>query len=79
MLGNFLRTFELDDAELDEKLPWNELLSATIFALWSTVRTTLGASLGQPIYGRDMILPMKYNTDRALITQKKQKRIDQSK
>ena len=44
LLGNCLRNFDLDDAELDETRLWNECLSAAIFSIKSTVHTSLGTN-----------------------------------
>ena len=78
VLGNCLRTFQLEERELEEDRPFDEFLTATAYALRSTYHTTLGASPGQAVFGRDMILPIKFKTDWALIEQRKQKSIDQS-
>ena len=58
VLNNILRTFELEQRELDEDDPWTEFLSAAAFAIRATYHTTLGASPGQLVFGRDMILPI---------------------
>ena len=64
VLGNaFLRTFELEEKELDTNDPWGHFLSAVAWALPSTVHTTLDAMPGQLVFGRDMLLPIQIKTD----------------
>ena len=47
VLGNLMRTFELETNYLDEDNPWAGLLSAVAFAIRSTYHTTLKATPGQ--------------------------------
>ena len=72
VLGNALRTFELENAELDTNDPWGHFLSAAAWAIRSTVHTTLDATPGQLVFGRDMLLPIQIKTDWARIRQRKQ-------
>lgn len=78
VLGNCLRTFELSKRELDNNTPFEEFLTATAYAMRTTYHTTLGATPGQLVFGRDMILPVKFNVDWALIAQRKQTIINKS-
>jgi transposase InsO family protein len=55
VIGNIIRTFELQENYLDEDDPWKGILSATAFAVRSTYHTTLQKTPGQLIFGRDMI------------------------
>jgi hypothetical protein len=41
VIGNIIRTFELESNYLDEEDPWKGILSATAFAVQSTFHTTL--------------------------------------
>ena len=72
VLGNALRTFELENKELDTNDPWGPFLSAAAWAIRSTVHTTLDATPGQLVFGRDMLLPIQLKTDWARIRQRKQ-------
>ena len=73
VLGNALRTFELEEKELDTNDPWEHFLSAAALAIRSTVHTTLDATTpGQLVFGRDMLLPIQIKTDWAQIRQCKQ-------
>eukprot|EP00957_Ditylum_brightwellii_P063877 4846510-Ditylum_brightwellii.AAC.1 len=55
-----------------------EVLAPTTWAIHSTYHTTLGATQGQLIYGRDMLHDIKYVADWELIRLCKQKIIDYS-
>jgi hypothetical protein len=78
VLANALRSFELEERELDSTNPWDEFLTAAAFAIRSTHHTTLGASPAQLVYGRDMFLPVNYVADWARIRMQKQKLINKS-
>jgi hypothetical protein len=74
-LGNLIRTFELQDKYIDEDDPWAGILSAVAFALRSTYHTTLKASPGQLVFGRDMILNIKHIANWKAIQDRKQQMI----
>ena len=78
VLGNALRTFELEDRELDVTNPWDEFLSSIAYAVRTTHHTTLQASPAQLVFGRDMLLPVKFVADWAQIRHQRQQRINQS-
>jgi hypothetical protein len=75
-LNNALKTFELDEQELSETNPWAPFLSATAWALRSTYHLALDATPGQVVFGRDMILPIRYRTDWAQLKHRFQERIN---
>ena len=54
------------------------LLSAVLFAIRSTVHTTLDATPAELIFGRDMILPIQIKADWDIIKNKRQKVITKS-
>jgi len=72
VLANLCRTFELEDNCMDETDPWAGILSAAAFAMRSTFHTTLNATPGQLVFGRDMILNITYQADWQAIRQRKQ-------
>ena len=78
VLGNALRSFELQEQELDKKRKWEPFLTAASYAIRSTFHTTLNATPAQLVYGRDMLLPMKFVADWTRIQQSKQDQIHQS-
>ena len=75
VIGNMIRTFELEDNYLDEDDPWKGILSATAFAVRSTFHTTLQSSPGQLVFGRDMIFNIQHTANWEYIKQRKQQLI----
>jgi transposase InsO family protein len=78
VIGNIIRTFELEDNYLDEEDPWKGILSATAFAVRSTFHTTLQNSPGQLVFGRDMILNIKHTANWDYIRHRKQNLINKN-
>jgi transposase InsO family protein len=78
VLGNALRTFELENRELDAYDPWRPFLSAVAWAIRSTYHTTLQATPGQLVFGRDMLLPLSFKVDWARLQERKQDLIIQN-
>jgi transposase InsO family protein len=72
VIGNIIRTFELENNYLDEANPWKAILSATAFAVRSTFHTTLQSTPGQLVFGRDMILNVKHEANWEYIRARKQ-------
>ena len=78
VLGDALRTFELSNRELPRYDPFGGFLAAAAWAIRSTYHTTLDATPGQLVFGRDMLLPIKFKVDWAYIKQRKQERAEQN-
>jgi transposase InsO family protein/exonuclease VII small subunit len=78
VIGNMVRTFELENNYLDEDDPWKGILSATAFAIRSTYHTTLQHTPGQLVFGRDMIFNIKHAANWEYIKQRKQQIINQN-
>jgi transposase InsO family protein len=74
VVGNMIRTFELEESEEDD--PFSGILSAVAWAIRSTYHTTLKATPGQLVFGRDMILNVTHIADWHLIKKNKQTKID---
>ena len=72
VIGNIIRTFELENNYLDTNDPWKGILSAMAFAVCSTFHTTLKQSPGQVIIGRDMMLNIIHEATWEYIHQRKQ-------
>jgi hypothetical protein len=72
-LNDLLRTAEIDGREMDEKDPWGPFLSSAAYAIRSKFHTTLKATPGQLLFGRDMLLPIKFMADWGAIEQQRQK------
>ena len=69
VLADMLRTFKLEECELNEDNPWSEFLSAAGYAICSTYHTTLEALPAQLMFGTDMFLPMRTEADWTRIQQ----------
>ena len=78
VLGDMLRTFELEERDLDTKDPFGSFLSAAAYAIRSTYHTVLEASPAELVFGRHMLLPVKFNADWQAIQAKRQKRMEDS-
>jgi transposase InsO family protein len=76
VIGNIIRTFELENNYLDEDDPWKGILSATAFAIRSTFHTSLKSTPGQLVFGRDMIFNIQHIANWEYIKQRKQKIIN---
>lgn len=72
-LGNMIRTFEINDIDVDDEDPWAGILSAVMFATRATYHTTLKATPMQLVFGRDAILNTQFEADWTLIKNNKQK------
>ena len=60
VLGNMLRTYELEEKELNLKDPFSSFLSAAAYAIRSTYHTTLEATPAELVFGRNMFLPEQF-------------------
>jgi hypothetical protein len=73
-----LRTVEIDGREMDEKYTWGPFLSSAAYAIRSTFHTTLKATPGQLVFGRYMVMPIKFMADWGAIEQQRQKEMGRS-
>jgi hypothetical protein len=55
------------------KIHWVPFLSSDVYAIHSTFHTTLKATPGKLVFGREMVLPMKFMADLGAIEQQRQK------
>ena len=77
-IGNILRTFQVNNQQLEQNDPWDGILSAVIFAMRSTVHTTMQATPMQLVFGRDAIMNLTFNANWHLIKQRKQELINKN-
>ena len=77
-LGNMIKTFEVQDRDMDEEDPWIGILSAVAWAICSTYHTTMQATPGQLVFGRDMIWNLPHIADWRYIQQRKQDLINKN-
>ena len=78
VLANMVRTFELENKYLDKEDPWKAILSATAFAVRSTISTTTQSTPAQLVFGRDMMLNIKHMANWEFIRDRKQKLINKN-
>ena len=78
VIGDMLRTFELEDQELDPEDPFGGFLTVVGYAIRSTYHTTLEASPAQLVFGRDMMFPIQFQADWAGIQQRRQNEINRN-
>ena len=71
-----LRTMELEEREVDPSKPFDEALNAAAYAIRCTYHTTLQATPGQLVFGRDMILPIAMRADWNAIQARRQAMIE---
>ncbi len=76
VLNDMLRTMELEERELDPSHPFDEALSAAAYAIRCTYHTTLQATPGQLVFGRDVILPITMRADWNAIQARRQAMIE---
>ena len=55
VVGDMLRSKDLENYDFQNENPWADILSSVAWAIRSTVHTTLDATPGQLVFGRDMI------------------------
>ena len=75
---NILRTFQVNNFELELDEPWSRILSAVIFAMQSTVHTTTQATPMQLVFGRDAIMNLTFDANWQLIKMQKQEAINKN-
>ena len=75
VLGDMLRTKNLQEYDFDMVDPWSELLSSAACAIHSTHNSTFKAQL---VHGRDMLLNVRFLADWEAISLKKQKDVDKN-
>ena len=76
VLGNMLRTKELQQYNFNMDDPWTDILSHISWAIRSLYHTTLRATPGQLVFGRDMLLNIKFVANWNLINETKQRQVN---
>ena len=77
-LGNLLRVYELEEYEFPRGDPWSNILASASWAIRSTFHTTLGATPGQLVFGRDMLFDLSFKANWQDIKERKRNRIEDS-
>ena len=70
-IGNMIRTIDMSHIDDDDEDPFAGVVSAVCWAIRSTYHTTLKATPGQLVFGRDMIFNIEHQADWQLIREKK--------
>ena len=78
VLGDMLRTKNLQQYDFDALDPWNDILASIAWAIRSTHHSTLKASPAQLVFNRDMLLNVKFIADWEMIRLRKQKDVDKN-
>ena len=55
-IGNIIHTFKIQEIDLDNEIPWEGILSSTMFAIQPTVHTNTQYTPSRVVFGRDAIL-----------------------
>ena len=76
VMGNMLKTKNLQEREFDVVDPWGEILASVAYAIRCRYHSTLQATPDQLVFGRDMLLDISFSPDYQSIWKNKQKRID---
>jgi hypothetical protein len=75
VVGSMLKTKDLVNIEFDELDMWNPILASVAYAIRCSHHSTLNATPGQLIFGRDMLLDLKFEPNYKQMWAHKQKRI----
>ena len=78
VLGDMLRTKNLQQYDFDALDPWNDILASVAWAIRSTHHSTLKASPAQLVFNRDMLLNAKFIADWEMIRLRKQEDVDKN-
>jgi hypothetical protein len=71
-----LKTKDLVNIEFDELDMWNPILASVAYAIRCSHHSTLNATPGQLVFGRDMLLDLKFEPNYHQMWAQKQKRIN---
>ena len=76
VLGNMLRTQDLDNQVFDYINPWGHILSSVAWAVRSSYHSVLEATPAQLVFGRDMVVNLQFAADWQAIARKKQSQVN---
>ena len=78
VVADMLRSKDLENYDLDQDDPWSEILASVAWAIRSTVHSTLEATPGQLVFGRDMIFQDTFRANWQSIHASKARKVVQS-
>ena len=76
VVGSMLKTNDLVNRIFDAIDPWGNILADIAYAIRCSYHSTLQATPGQLVFGRDMLLDIKFDPDWTTIQQRKQQIIN---
>ena len=71
VLGNLIRTYNLQETYVNDADPWMIILTAESVAVRSMYHSVKVKIPGQLVFGREMILPIKHVSNWSYIRQRK--------
>ena len=71
VIVNLVRNYNINRTYVDEDDQISVILTAAAFSILSTENRLKDYSPGQFLFGRDIIIPIKYTVDKELIRQQK--------
>jgi transposase InsO family protein len=78
VIGDVIRTMNLENDEEFGEEDLRNVLQNCAFAVRASFHTTLGATPGQLVFGRDMVLPIAYEANWESIHERRQKLIQEN-
>ena len=76
VVGSMLKTKDLVNVVFDVVDPWSDIIASIAFAVRCSHHSTLNATPGQLVFGRDMLLDIAYVPNYQNAWRRKQKRIN---
>ena len=76
LLGNLVRTYNLQETYVYAADPWTGILVAEAFAIQSMYHRTKEKNPGQLVFGRDMLIPINHVANWRYICQRKKVQIE---
>lgn len=76
VVGSMLKTNNLQEVIFDAVTPWNSILASIAYAVRCSFHSTLQATPGQLVFGRDMLLNITFEPDWEVMWKRKQKLIN---
>ena len=72
VVGSMLKTKDLANVIFDAVAPWSDILASVAYAVRCSYHSTLQATPGQLVFGRDMLLDIDFQPNWAKMWQRKQ-------
>jgi hypothetical protein len=76
VVGSMLKTQDLKEQIFDAWKPWSEVLASVAYAIRCSYHSTLQATPGQLVFGRDMLLNIGFEPNYEQVWERKQRRIN---